>query len=74
MQNLKLINARFLAGYKNQLDLGLEVGISGAAIGYYEKGKSKPTIYTILKLAKGLKISPTECFQLFLSDEELLTN
>ncbi len=43
--------------------LGAESGFSGTYIGFIEQGKKKPTIPTLEKIAKGLRVSLEDLFR-----------
>lgn len=45
-----------------QEQLGWAAGIHQTAIARIEKGERKPTLNTILKLAKGLEVPPADLF------------
>jgi transcriptional regulator with XRE-family HTH domain len=45
-----------------QEQLGWAAGLHQTAVARIESGERKPTLDTILKLARGLEISPTELF------------
>lgn len=41
----------------NQADLGLIIGVTGASVSEYEKGRAKPTVDTLMKMAKHFDVS-----------------
>lgn len=45
-----------------QRELAEKVGISGAAIAYYETGQNKPKIETLFRLAQALDVEVSELF------------
>lgn len=48
-----------------QIDMAKQLGIRESTISMWEKGKSYPSIPTIYKLAKILKVTPEEVFKSF---------
>jgi transcriptional regulator with XRE-family HTH domain len=48
-----------------QADLAKKSGVSGAAISRLERGKSNPSLATVLALAQGLGLTPSELLRAF---------
>jgi len=59
VKNSKLRDARLQLGL-SQADIGDRLGVTGAAIGHYETGLSKPSPDRAAKLAKLLGLKPHE--------------
>lgn len=47
------------------LDVEVATGISEGSISKIENGKKNPALTTIIKLAKGLSVPPSEVFKIF---------
>jgi transcriptional regulator with XRE-family HTH domain len=47
-----------------QEDLAFKSGLNRAYIGYIERGERKPTVYTLAKIAKALRIDLYELFKI----------
>lgn len=61
----KFKRLRVSNGFDKQVDLSVLLDISRTTISMWEKGKSFPTIPTIYKIAKILKVEPEEVFKSF---------
>lgn len=68
---MKFVKLRKVRGFDNQLKLANELKISRTTISMWEKGKSYPSIPTIYKLAKILKVTPEEVFRSFEVKEDI---
>ncbi len=68
---MKFVKLRKVRGFDNQLKLANELKISRTTISMWEKGKSYPSIPTIYKLAKILKVTPEEVFKSFEVKEDI---
>lgn len=56
----------------SQMELALESGVSQGYLAMIEVNKKIPTITTIFKIAKALKISPSVLLEEEISDRELI--
>lgn len=69
MKNLNLVIGNKLKDIRNKRNLSLDevaklTGVSKAMLGQIERGQSNPTVFTLWKIATGLKVS----FSLFIDD------
>lgn len=55
----RLVEERRKRGF-SQERLAVESGLSAAHIGHIEQGHRRPTLVTLYRLAKGLKVEPSE--------------
>lgn len=55
----------------SQMDLSFMAGLSQNLVNYIESGRRTPNLYTLLKIAKALNITPSSLFDS--SDEERRT-
>ncbi|HOO34060.1 MAG TPA: XRE family transcriptional regulator [Thermotogota bacterium] len=65
MNNINLIIAENLKNFRNEKKLSLDKlskfsGVSKSMLGQIERGEANPSVSTVWKIAKGLKISFTE--------------
>lgn len=49
----------------SQEALAFDSGLSRTYIAYLESGKYKPTLYSLVRLARGLRMKPSEIIQEF---------
>ena len=62
---MKFLKLRKVKGFDKQSELAIALDISRTTISMWEKGKSYPSIPTIHKIAKILKVTPEEVFKSF---------
>jgi len=78
LDNLNLVIAKNLKGIREDKKLSLDkvaevTGVSKSMLGQIERGESNPTISTVWKIAKGLKISFSTLINLPQSDTVVIS-